>query len=142
MQIIIQIVDRMVPPEANAVDDDEKPDTPWWKCKKWATKILFRIFERYVTAYSINYLVFLHYFMIKFVVLNNINTYFRYGSPNNVSKEYKEFAEWYLKTFSGSVINVIISVLDRQRRKEYVSPQVLQSFLFYLNQSYAYLKIR
>ncbi|XKL59631.1 hypothetical protein PGB90_000647 [Kerria lacca] len=104
MQIIIQIVDRMVPPEANAVDDDEKPDTPWWKCKKWATKILFRIFERY-------------------------------GSPNNVSKEYKEFAEWYLKTFSGSVINVIISVLDRQRRKEYVSPQVLQSFLFYLNQS-------
>lgn len=60
----------------------------------------------------------------------------RYGSPNNVSKEYKEFAEWYLKTFSGPVIDVLIRILDRQRRKEYVSPQVLQSTLFYLNQAY------
>ena len=25
---------------------------------------------------------------------------FRYGSPGNVTKEYTEFSEWYLKTFS------------------------------------------
>lgn len=43
-----QIVDRMVPPEANNVDEDERSDTPWWRCKKWATKILFRIFEKFV----------------------------------------------------------------------------------------------
>lgn len=46
MEVIRQIVDRPVPPKANAVDEDERPDTPWWKCKKWATKILYRIFER------------------------------------------------------------------------------------------------
>lgn len=48
MRIIIEIVERPVPPEANAGDEDERPETPWWKCKKWATKILHRIFERYV----------------------------------------------------------------------------------------------
>lgn len=116
LEIITQVVDRPVPPEANAVDEDERPDTPWWKCKKWATKILYRIFERY-------------------------------GSPNNVSKEYKEFAEYYLKTFSGPVTDVLLGLLDRQRRREYVSHQVLQSALFYLNQaishacSWSFLKV-
>lgn len=59
----------------------------------------------------------------------------RYGSPNNVSKEYKEFADWYLKTFSGHVIEVMIRVLDRHRRKEYISHAVMQSVLSYLNQA-------
>jgi len=29
-----------------AVDEDERPELPWWKCKKWALHILARLFER------------------------------------------------------------------------------------------------
>uniref|UniRef100_A0A8C1NWW1 Importin 7 n=1 Tax=Cyprinus carpio TaxID=7962 RepID=A0A8C1NWW1_CYPCA len=33
--------------EALQVDEDERPELPWWKCKKWALHILARLFERY-----------------------------------------------------------------------------------------------
>lgn len=55
--------------ETNAVDEDERPDLVWWKCKKWAMHLLHRIFDRY-------------------------------GSPGNVANDYKEFANYYLKTYS------------------------------------------
>uniref|UniRef100_A0A7N6AJ35 Importin N-terminal domain-containing protein n=1 Tax=Anabas testudineus TaxID=64144 RepID=A0A7N6AJ35_ANATE len=29
------------------IDEDERPELPWWKCKKWALHILARLFERY-----------------------------------------------------------------------------------------------
>uniref|UniRef100_A0A6Q2YGY5 Importin N-terminal domain-containing protein n=1 Tax=Esox lucius TaxID=8010 RepID=A0A6Q2YGY5_ESOLU len=33
--------------ETMQVDEDERPELPWWKCKKWALHILARLFERY-----------------------------------------------------------------------------------------------
>uniref|UniRef100_A0A8C1K266 Importin 7 n=1 Tax=Cyprinus carpio TaxID=7962 RepID=A0A8C1K266_CYPCA len=33
--------------ETLQVDEDERPELPWWKCKKWALHILARLFERY-----------------------------------------------------------------------------------------------
>ncbi|CAH0547642.1 unnamed protein product [Brassicogethes aeneus] len=47
MEICRQVVERAVPPAALQPDEDERPDLPWWKCKKWALHILFRMFERY-----------------------------------------------------------------------------------------------
>uniref|UniRef100_A0A672RSS6 Importin N-terminal domain-containing protein n=1 Tax=Sinocyclocheilus grahami TaxID=75366 RepID=A0A672RSS6_SINGR len=47
MEILKTVVDRDVPPEALQVDEDERPELPWWKCKKWALHILARLFERY-----------------------------------------------------------------------------------------------
>lgn len=35
--------------ETLQVDEDERPELPWWKCKKWALHILARLFERYST---------------------------------------------------------------------------------------------
>lgn len=35
--------------ETLQVDEDERPEQPWWKCKKWALHILARLFERYGT---------------------------------------------------------------------------------------------
>jgi hypothetical protein len=32
--------------ETLQVDEDERPELPWWKCKKWALHILARLFER------------------------------------------------------------------------------------------------
>nr|AAI55061.1 Ipo7 protein [Danio rerio] len=47
MEILKTVVDRDVPQETLQVDEDERPELPWWKCKKWALHILARLFERY-----------------------------------------------------------------------------------------------
>lgn len=57
----------------------------------------------------------------------------RYGSPGNVAKEYKEFAEWHLKTFVIGILDVLLRVLDRYRRKIYISPRVLHQSINYMN---------
>ncbi|KAM0731269.1 Importin-7 [Formica fusca] len=105
MDVVRQIADRPVPPEINNpdLDDDERAELPWWKCKKWALHILHRMFERY-------------------------------GSPGNVTKEYMEFAEWYLQTFSAGILEVLLKILDQYRRKIYVSPRVVQQSINYINQ--------
>lgn len=48
MDVVRQIADRPVPQEINNadLDDDERAELPWWKCKKWALHILHRMFER------------------------------------------------------------------------------------------------
>ncbi|XP_066600372.1 importin-7 [Prorops nasuta] len=106
MDVIRQVADRPVPPETNNpdLDDDERAEMAWWKCKKWALHILYRIFERY-------------------------------GSPGNVTKEYKDFSEWYLRTFSGGILEVLLKILDQYRRKIYISPRVIQQSINYINQS-------
>ncbi|XP_023343856.1 importin-7 isoform X3 [Eurytemora carolleeae] len=57
----------------------------------------------------------------------------RYGSPGSVTKEYKEFAEWFLKTFSGGILTSMLTNLDQYRQKIYVSPRVMQQALNYIN---------
>ncbi|XP_019742203.1 importin-7 [Hippocampus comes] len=47
MEILKTVVDRDVPPETLQVEEEERPELPWWKCKKWALHILARLFERY-----------------------------------------------------------------------------------------------
>ncbi|KAL1517411.1 hypothetical protein ABEB36_001178 [Hypothenemus hampei] len=109
MEICRQVVERTVPPIALQPDEDERPDLPWWKCKKWAVHVLCRMFERY-------------------------------GSPGHVSKEYNDFAEWYIQTFSTGILEVLLRVLDGYRGGHWVPPRVLQQTLNYLNQavSHAY----
>lgn len=57
----------------------------------------------------------------------------RYGSPNSVQKEYKDFASWYINTFSYAVIQTIIKILEQYALGQYVSPRVMQQALNYLN---------
>lgn len=95
--------------ETLQVDEDDRPELPWWKCKKWALHILARLFERYF--------LFHYYFKkiskqtLKSVILLQPWVYIlasnsRYGSPGNVSKEYNEFAEVFLKAFAVGVQQV------------------------------------
>lgn len=58
----------------------------------------------------------------------------RYGSPGNVTKEYTEFSEWYLKTFSHGVLTALLKLLDGYGQKIYVAPRILQQALNYINQ--------
>lgn len=44
------VADRPVPEQTNAVDEEDRVDLPWWKCKKWALHILHRMFERSVSV--------------------------------------------------------------------------------------------
>lgn len=45
--LFVKIVERDVPAEVDTIDPDERGETIWWKCKKWALKIIERVFERY-----------------------------------------------------------------------------------------------
>lgn len=58
---------------------------------------------------------------------------YRYGSPGNVEKDYNQFAEWFLKTFSIGILEVLLKILDQHTRKIYISPRVLQQTLNYIN---------
>ncbi|GJQ71192.1 hypothetical protein Trydic_g1090 [Trypoxylus dichotomus] len=104
MEVCRQVIERPVPPAALQPEEDERPDLSWWKCKKWALHILYRMFERY-------------------------------GSPGNVTKEYSEFAEWYLQTFSNGILEVLLRLLDAYRGGSWLPPRVLQQTLNYVNQA-------
>ncbi|KAM8884354.1 importin-8 isoform 2-T2 [Synchiropus picturatus] len=104
MEILRAIMDRDVPAETLEVDEDDRPELAWWKCKKWAMRIITRLFERY-------------------------------GSPGNVTKEYSEFADFFVKTYSVGILQVLLKVVDQHRQKQYVAPRVLQQCLNYMNQS-------
>jgi importin-7 len=102
MEICVQVLDR--PTNAAKLDgnSEENMELPEWKVKKWATHLMARMFERY-------------------------------GSPGNVvSKEYEEFAKWYLTTFSTGVLQVQFKMLGEYRNKNYVSPRVMTDILNYM----------
>ncbi|XP_055011384.1 importin-8 isoform X2 [Boleophthalmus pectinirostris] len=103
MEVFRQIMDRDVPTETLEVDEDDRPELAWWKCKKWAMRIITRLFERY-------------------------------GSPGNVTKEYAEFADFFLKTYAVGLQQTLLKVVDQYRQKQYVTPRVLQQCLLYLSQ--------
>lgn len=103
MTLIIEIAKRDIPESLQKdVENEDRPELIYWKCKKWSLHLMARIFERY-------------------------------GSPNNVNKEYKSFAEWYINTFSFVVIQTIIKILEHYALGQYVSPRVMQQALNYLN---------
>ncbi|XP_060050578.1 importin-8 isoform X2 [Erinaceus europaeus] len=104
MEVFRAILDRPVPHETLQIDEDDRPELVWWKCKKWALHIVARLFERY-------------------------------GSPGNVTKEYFEFSEFFLKTYAVGIQQVLLKILEQYRQKEYVAPRVLQRTFNYLNQS-------
>ncbi|XP_067646959.1 importin-7 [Eurosta solidaginis] len=109
MEICRQIAERPLP-DCSHIDDEEKPEFPWWKVKKWALHIIVRMFERYGSP------------------------------RNVVSEKYQKFAEWYLPTFTSGILEVLLKILDQYRNHIYVSPRVLTDILAYLKNavSHAY----
>ncbi|KAL0962617.1 hypothetical protein UPYG_G00342810 [Umbra pygmaea] len=70
MEILRAVIDRDVPPETLEVDEDDRPDLVWWKCKKWALRITTRLFERYGSPGNITkeYVVFAEFFLKMYAV--------------------------------------------------------------------------
>ncbi|KAG9352386.1 hypothetical protein JZ751_020799 [Albula glossodonta] len=122
MEILKTVVDRDVPQETLQVDEDDRPELPWWKCKKWALHILARLFERQAP-----FSLFIAHPLVPL-----------YGSPGNTTKEYAEFAELFLKGYAVSAQQVLLKVLYQYKEKQYVAPRVLQQTLNYINQGIAH----
>lgn len=70
MGIFSSIADRDVPPETLQVDEDDRPELVWWKCKKWALHIITRLFERYGSPGSVTkeYIEFSEFFVKTYAV--------------------------------------------------------------------------
>lgn len=70
MEILRAVVDRDVPPETLEVDEDDRPQLVWWKCKKWALYIINNLFERYGSPGSTTeeYFEFADFFLKTFAV--------------------------------------------------------------------------
>ena len=104
MEVLRQVVEQDIPPEALSDDiDDEDKPTLIW----WKQK--------------------------KWALHILTRLFERYGSPGNVACEYKDFSEWYLKTFSNALLASVLKVLDAFRRQIYVSARVMQLSLNYVN---------
>ncbi|EPB70269.1 Importin-beta protein [Ancylostoma ceylanicum] len=99
----IDILARECPPELDSIEDkDERAHTVWWKCKKWAAKILDRVFDRY-------------------------------GSPNQVEKQYSEFANHFLTNWSRPALETMLMILNAHRNGIYVSDrELIKTVLFRL----------
>lgn len=90
--------------EKKPVDDEDREElesNEWWKTKKWAMRILYRMFERY-------------------------------GSPGGVTKEYKDFATYYLSNFSEGAIQVVFKIMETYRRGNFVAEKVMRDGILYL----------
>lgn len=51
----------------------------------------------------------------------------RYGSPGNVTKDYNQFAEWYLKAFSGNAVISSIEFIIMKKNVRIKTPEVQSS---------------
>ncbi|CAF3319814.1 unnamed protein product [Rotaria socialis] len=102
------VLERRLPERLDALDEDDRAEHPWWKCKKWALHILLRTFERHGSPANL---------------------------PKGQSHEKVEFANFFLKGYSAKVIQLIFAILEAYRQKVYVSPRVVQLCLNYLRES-------
>jgi len=56
----------------------------------------------------------------------------RYGTPGSVMKEYKQFAEFFLKTFSEGALQIVFKIMESFRRGDFVAEKVMRDALLYL----------
>jgi len=47
IELLIRIIDRPIPEAVNEFPEDERSEQYPWKCKKWAMKIIQKLFDRY-----------------------------------------------------------------------------------------------
>jgi hypothetical protein len=92
------MLERRLPERLDNLDEDDRTEHPWWKCKKWALHILIRTFERFTEMRQVIRIV------MSIVVYFSFRL-FRHGAPANLPKgqssDRVEFANFYLKGFSG-----------------------------------------
>jgi len=56
----------------------------------------------------------------------------RYGCPSTCSPEHKNFATWYIKTFTQGIIEVLLTIMNKYASGEFVSPRVMHQIFNYI----------
>jgi hypothetical protein len=98
------VVSKPEPLICQSVDPDDKPRTEWWKCKKWAMRILWRLFEHYGNPGTV------------------------------IDPTYAEFSKYFVKTFAVGIVQCLLQQLGMKQQGHYVAPRVLQLIFNYLEQ--------
>jgi hypothetical protein len=71
MLTILQIFDSPVPAHVAEMEEEEREDTIWWKCKKWCLHIFAKVFDRYGNPKDVkkDYNAFANFFVAKLAKL-------------------------------------------------------------------------
>uniref|UniRef100_A0A1I8A6K9 Importin N-terminal domain-containing protein n=1 Tax=Steinernema glaseri TaxID=37863 RepID=A0A1I8A6K9_9BILA len=110
VEIFRRIIERPVPAEVDQLDDAEKTETVWWKCKKWALKIMNRIFDKYGSPGQ--------------------------TEPHG----YTAFATAYLDNHAIPTVHTVLAVLHEKAVGNFVSEQVIYHGLSYLANAVSHSK--
>uniref|UniRef100_A0A183BZY4 Importin N-terminal domain-containing protein n=1 Tax=Globodera pallida TaxID=36090 RepID=A0A183BZY4_GLOPA len=155
--LFLAIITREVPSECDALPEDERAKTVWWKCKKWALKIIQRVFERYGNEGNVDepYNEFAAHYSTKLVlpVFNSLMTLDRstqsrgvldrFMNGRFVSEEATYFTLYYLSdavsqdlvwrvlepNFMLLVKNIILPLLQYSKKEEKMWSEDVEEFL-------------
>ena len=105
MQCLISFISKPLAPELqlNVTDPDETATSPWWKAKKWAMHIAYRLFSRYA-----------------------VTKHCREGND-------RAFSEMYKKECMASFLDVHLALAQSAMQGVFFSPRCLNLVFQYLN---------
>ena len=89
----------------------ERSEYPWWKCKKWVSAILYRLYERYGNP--------------KFVPHE--------GNGESGTQALKHFAQWFSSQCSIPLLTCMLNVLRASKNDGFVPRRVLTNCFNYLD---------
>ncbi|KAI0769096.1 ARM repeat-containing protein [Trametes elegans] len=84
-RLLFQVVNIQVPKEAVEEDEDERERSEWWKAKKWAYKILGRLFHRFGNPSQL---------------------------PSTLQKDYGPFAQHFVTNYAPEIFKVYLQQIE------------------------------
>ena len=84
-RLLFQVVNLQIPKEAVPEDEEERERSEWWKAKKWAYKILGRLFHRFGNPSQL---------------------------PSSLQKDYGQFAENFVTTFAPQIFKIYLEQIQ------------------------------
>ncbi|KAF9493565.1 ARM repeat-containing protein [Pleurotus eryngii] len=84
-QLLFAVINFEVPQVAVPADEEERERCEWWKVKKWAYGILFRLFHRFGNPSQL---------------------------PSTMKKEYKTFADHFVTMFAPEILNIYLRQVE------------------------------
>ncbi|KAM5539406.1 hypothetical protein V8D89_006858 [Ganoderma adspersum] len=83
--LLFDVVRLQIPAEAVPEDEDERERSEWWKAKKWAYKILGRLFHRFGNPSQL---------------------------PSSLQKDYGQFADNFVTTFAPQIFKIYLEQIQ------------------------------
>lgn len=84
-QLLFQVVNLQIPPDAVPEDEDDRERSEWWKAKKWAYGILGRLFHRFGNPSQL---------------------------PSSMQSEYKAFADHFVTNFAPEIFKIYLRQIE------------------------------